>query len=71
MSDEISTAHNIRLDPMQRYSLAEAADLLRVSRGTIYSRMRAGELVVIKDGARRFVPGAEIARKSAVPSRSR
>ena len=56
------------LDVKQRYDIPEAARYLRVSRATIYNDIAAGLLATIKDGGRRFVPGTEIARKSALPS---
>jgi len=55
------------LDIQQRYDILEAARYLRVSRATIYNDIAAGLLATIKDGGRRFVPGSEIARKSALP----
>jgi excisionase family DNA binding protein len=56
------------LDTNQRYSIPEAAQYLRVSRATLCNYIAAKSIETIKEGGRRFVPGAEIARKSAVPS---
>jgi excisionase family DNA binding protein len=53
------------LDPQQRYDLDEAARYLRISRSTLYNDISAGLIATIKDRKRRFVPGAEIARRSA------
>jgi hypothetical protein len=54
------------LDLLQRYDLDEAARYLRISRATLYNDIAAGLIVTIKDRKRRFVPGAEIARRSAM-----
>ena len=59
-----------KLDPVdtrQRYDLSEAADYLRISRAGLYTRIKAGQIQTIKDGSRRYVPGAEIARLSSLP----
>lgn len=40
--------------------ILEAADLLRVSRSTIYALMRADDLASVKVGSRRLVTGASI-----------
>jgi excisionase family DNA binding protein len=53
------------LDPLQRYNVDEACAYLRVSRGTLYNDINAGLIATIKDRSRRFVPGAEIQRRSA------
>ncbi len=53
------------LDLLQRYDLEEAARYLRISRATLYNDIAAGLIATIKDRKRRFVPGAEIARRSA------
>lgn len=55
------------LDAQQRYTLEEATEYLRVSRAHLYHKIRDGELVVVKDGRRAFVPGSEILRLSRVP----
>lgn len=56
------------LDTQQRYTVPEAAQYLRVCHAYIYRLIGRGELQTIKDGARRFVPGTEIARRSRVAS---
>ena len=55
------------LDLVQRYTINEAADYLRISRAHLYEHIGAGEIGTIKDGTRRFVPGTEIARVSRPP----
>lgn len=54
------------LDPSQRYSVREACRYLRVSRPYLYTKIRRGELRVLKDGSRTYVPGTEIARQSSI-----
>ncbi len=56
------------LDERQRYTVEEAIRYLRSSRLTIYKDIAAGRLATIKEGKRRYVPGSEIARRSAAPS---
>jgi hypothetical protein len=51
-----------------RYPTAEASALLRQSRAKTYLDIKAGTLLTIKDGRRRYVPGSEIARRCALPS---
>jgi hypothetical protein len=54
------------LDPLQRYTVPEANAYLRQSNARTYQQIKAGELRVIKDGGRTYVPGSEIARRSAL-----
>lgn len=54
------------LDERQRYLLTEASAYLRFSRQTLYNRIKAGQIQVIEDGGRRYIPGSEIARLSRV-----
>jgi hypothetical protein len=56
------------LDPLQRYSIPEANALLRQSNARTYQQIKVGELKVIKDGGRTYIPGSEIARRSAFPA---
>jgi|GEM_PF-3099156 len=56
------------LDTLQRYSVEEALRYLRTSRGTIYRLIADGALKVRRDGGRTYVPGAEIARYSQLPT---
>lgn len=53
------------LDPRQRYTIPEAARYLRCSRAWLYELINADKLRVLRDGKRVYVPGVEIARKSA------
>lgn len=52
------------LDPQQRYEIPEASAYLRQSRSKTYDDIAAGTLRTIKDGARVYIPGSEIARRS-------
>jgi excisionase family DNA binding protein len=52
------------LDERQRYTVDESLEYLRVSRARLYKKIQAGELTVLKDGRRTFIPGSEIARLS-------
>jgi hypothetical protein len=52
------------LDPFQRYMIPEANAYLRQSNARTYQQIKAGELHVIKDGGRTYVPGSEIIRRS-------
>jgi hypothetical protein len=56
------------IDPLQRYDIAEAATYLRQSRASLYKDIKDGVLLTIKRGKRRYVPGSEIARVSALPT---
>jgi excisionase family DNA binding protein len=56
------------LDPLQRYTVDEAALYLRVSIARIYEKIATGELHKLKDGRRSFIPGADIARLSRAPN---
>lgn len=55
------------LDVLQRYSVDEACAYLRCSRRTLYQRINASELPVIRDGHRTYVPGTAIAERSRLP----
>lgn len=54
------------LDVQQRYTIEESKAYLRLSRPGVYAKIRRGELKIIKDGTRTYVPGSEIARLSRV-----
>ena len=54
------------LDPRQRYEIPEASAYVRQSIAKTYIDIKAGKLRTIKDGARCFVPGSEIVRRSTV-----
>ena len=58
------------LDAAQRYTIPEAGAYLRTSHQTIYNWINSGDLRVIREGKRVYVPGSEIARRSAVPKRA-
>lgn len=57
------------LDPLQRYTVPEAAALLRISRATIFKQIAEGAIGSFCEGKRRFISGAEIIRRSAPPSK--
>jgi predicted site-specific integrase-resolvase len=56
------------IDPLRRYDVNTALALLGISRKTFYEDIRDGRIATIKDRKRRFVPGSEIVRRSAVPA---
>ena len=48
--------------PHLRFEIIEAARILRMSRATLYERMRAGEIKAQKDGRRRYITAVELQR---------
>jgi hypothetical protein len=54
------------LDAHQRYSIEEACAYLRKGRSALYQDIRDERIKTIKDGARTYVPGAEIVRLSSL-----
>ena len=48
--------------PYLRFDIVEAAHMLRMSRATLYQRIRAGHLAVQKDGRRTYITVAELQR---------
>lgn len=48
--------------PQLRFEIAEAAQILRVSRATLYDRIRDGVITVQKDGRRTFITAGELQR---------
>jgi hypothetical protein len=56
------------LDPTQRFTIEETIRYLRSSRASVYKDIREGKLRIIKERSRTYVPGSEIARRSAVPT---
>lgn len=71
------------LDPLRRYPVSSALELLGYGRKRLYEDIKAGRLKVIREGVklrtlrdgrvievagRTFVPGAEIARLSQAPA---
>jgi excisionase family DNA binding protein len=61
---------SLPLDLHQRYTIDEAASYLRICRAYVYRLIQRGELRSITDGARRYVPGSEIARRSTLPEQA-
>ena len=55
------------LDVAQRYTVDEAIRYLRTSRASIYELIGKGELKILRQGRRTYVPGSEITRLSALP----
>jgi ribosomal protein L17 len=54
------------VDSHQRYEIPEASAYLRQSVAKTYVDIKGGKLRIIKDGARAFVPGTEIIRRSTL-----
>ena len=54
------------LDIKQRYTVDEALRYLRTSRAQLYKLIAKGSLHTLKEGARRYIPGSEIARRSVM-----
>jgi excisionase family DNA binding protein len=48
--------------PQLRFEIIEAARILRMSRATLYERIRAGEIKAQKDGRRRYITAVELQR---------
>jgi excisionase family DNA binding protein len=48
--------------PQLRFEIIEAARILRMSRATLYERIRAGEIKAQKDGRRRYISALELQR---------
>jgi excisionase family DNA binding protein len=48
--------------PQLRFEIIEAARILRMSRATLYERIRAGEIKAQKDGRRRYNTALELQR---------
>lgn len=48
--------------PHLRFEILEAARILRMSRASLYERIRAGELKAQKDGRRRYITAVELQR---------
>jgi excisionase family DNA binding protein len=48
--------------PQLRFEIIEAARILRMSRATLYERIRAGEIKAQKDGRRRYITASELQR---------
>ena len=50
-------------NPHLRYRVPVAAEYLDQSESQTWNDIRAGKLAVIREGARTFVPGSEIAKR--------
>lgn len=48
--------------PPLRFEISEAARILRISRATLYERIREGLITIQKDGRRTFITAAELQR---------
>jgi excisionase family DNA binding protein len=48
--------------PQLRFEIIEAARILRMSRATLYERIKAGEIKAQKDGRRRYITAVELQR---------
>ena len=48
--------------PQLRFEIIEAARILRMSRATLYERIRDGELKAQKDGRRSYITAVELQR---------
>lgn len=48
--------------PQLRFDIPEVARILRISRATLYQRIRAGAIKIHKDGRRTFVTAEELLR---------
>jgi hypothetical protein len=54
------------LDPNQRYEIGEALAYLRTSRAHFYEKVATGQVRLIKDGRRSYVPGSELIKLSRI-----
>ena len=48
--------------PQLRFDILEAARIIRLSRATLYERIRTGQITTQKDGRRTYVTGEELQR---------
>ncbi len=48
--------------PQLRFEISEVAHILRLSRATLYERIRDGKIKTQKDGRRSFVTASELQR---------
>jgi excisionase family DNA binding protein len=48
--------------PQIRFDITETARILRISRATLYERIRLGEIKTQKDGRRSYVTAVELQR---------
>jgi len=59
---EASMSVSLESLPQLRFEIAEAARILRMSRATLYERIRVGEIAAQKDGRRRYITAVELNR---------
>jgi hypothetical protein len=59
---------DIRLEAQQRYSVTEAAGLLRQSLRKTWADIKLGRLSTVRDGRRVYVTGESIISRSTVAS---
>ena len=57
------------IDPNQRYTIPESQTYLRCSHGHLYQKIARGELRVIKDGRRSYIPGSLLIAASNLESK--
>jgi excisionase family DNA binding protein len=48
--------------PQLRFEISEVARVLRISRATLYQRIRERRITIQKDGRRTFITGSELQR---------
>jgi hypothetical protein len=53
------------IDCNQRYAIEEGRAYLRISRSRFYTKVKRGEIALIKDGSRSFIAGRELIRLAA------
>jgi hypothetical protein len=56
-----------RVDPNRRYTVPDTSELLAQSVAKTYLDIQRKHLQIIKDGARTYIPGSEIIRRSTLP----
>ncbi len=59
---EISMSLTADQLPQVRFDIIEAARILRISRASLYQRIRIGDIKIQKDGRRSYVTAVEIHR---------
>ena len=57
-------------NPLLRFTVSEAAGLLRQSVSKTWVDIREDKLKVIREGGRVFVPGSEIVRRSSLSTQA-
>jgi excisionase family DNA binding protein len=55
-------AARVEVPRRPRYTVADAAVLMGISRSLVYQRIREGKINSVRDGARRFITAAEVRR---------